>query len=143
LGVTGVFAMPVTSNYLVSHQWTRELRKWGRGRIVAIYFRVADDETVQVGHYGRPHEAVTATQAVAAIMRLGAEALGYEIVIGHRIPPQTIIRTRLISSRVGWRHYPGAHERRPCGCPGCMARGEYNSQRLRKQYERRLSQISQ
>src|SRR5215469_4511792 len=56
LGSTGVFALPVTPNYVVSHQWARELRKWGRGRISAIYFRVPDEELVKVGHYNRPHE---------------------------------------------------------------------------------------
>lgn len=135
-GSTGVFAMPVTPNYVVSHQWTRELRKWGRGRIVAVYFRVPDDEPVTLGHYNRPQEDMTAAQAVAALMRKGSDALGYEVVIPHGIPPQAITRTRLISSRVGWRHYPGAHSRRPCGCPACVARGEYNSQRLREKFER-------
>jgi hypothetical protein len=143
-GSAGVFAMPVTPNYVLSHQWTRELRKWGRGRIVAVYFRVPDDEPVKVGHYGRPHEDMTAAQAVAAIMRQGPAALGYEVVIPHGLPPQTISRTRLISSRVGWRHYPGAHGRRPCGCPACVARGEYNAQRLRERFEQNeRSQASQ
>jgi hypothetical protein len=134
-GSPGVFAMPVTPNYVVSHQWTRELRKWGRGRIVAVYFRVPDDEPVKVGHYSHPHEDMTAAQAVAALMRPEHDALGYQVVIPHGIPPQAITRTRLISSRLGWRHYPGAHSRRPCGCPACVARGEYNSQRLRERFE--------
>jgi hypothetical protein len=137
-GASGVFAMPVTPNYVVSHQWTRELRKWGRGRIVAVYFRVPDDEPVKVGRYNRPHEDMTAAQAVATLMRQGDDALGYEVIIPHGIPPQAITRTRLISSRVGWRHYPGAHSRRPCGCPACVTRGEYNSRRLREKYERGL-----
>lgn len=140
-GSAGVFAMPVTPNFVVSHQWTRELRKWGRGRIGAVYFRVPDDETVTMGHYGRPQEQMTAAQAAAAIMRQGGDALGYEVVISRGIPPQDITHTRLISSRVGWRHYPGAHSRQPCGCPACVTRGEYNAQRLREQYER--SQTSQ
>ena len=40
----GVYAMPVTRNYYVSHQWLRELRRHGGGTIVAVYFRVPDDE---------------------------------------------------------------------------------------------------
>lgn len=137
-GSPGIFAMPVTPNYAVSHQWTRELRKWGGGRIVAIYFRVPDDEPVKVGHFNRPHEDMTAAQAVAAITSQGCDAFGFEVVIPRRIPPQAITRTRLISSRVGWRHFPGAHSRRPCGCPACVGPGEYNSQRLRERYERSL-----
>lgn len=135
-GSIGVFAIPVTPNYVVSHQWARELRKWGRGRIVAVYFRVPDDELVKVGQYGRAHEDMTAAQAVAAIMQQGADALGYEVIIPRRVPSQAITRARLISSRVGWRHFPGAHSRRPCGCPVCLARGEYNSQCLRRRLER-------
>jgi hypothetical protein len=137
-GSTGVFAMPVIPNYVVSHQWARELRKWGRGRIIAVYFRVPDGEPVKIGRYSRPHEDMTAAQAVAAIMRQGSDALGYEVIIPHSIPPQAISRTRIISSRVGWRHYPSAHGRRPCGCPACVARGEYNSQRLRERFESSL-----
>jgi hypothetical protein len=133
--VVGVFALPVTPNFMVTHQWTRELRTWGHGRIGAVYFRLPDDEPVKVGRYNRPHEDMTATQAVATIMRLGVDALGYEVIIPRSIPRGAIVRTRLISSRVGWRHFPGAHDRRPCGCPACLARGEYNSRRLRERLE--------
>lgn len=136
LGAPGVFAMPLTPNYVMSHQWTRELRKWGRGRILAVYFRVPDDEPVMVGPYNRPHEEMTAAEAAATIMRLGHSALGYEVIIPHSIAPEAVMRTRLISSRIGWRHYPDAHGQRPCGCPACLARGEYNSHRLRQTYER-------
>jgi hypothetical protein len=132
----GVFAMPLTPKYVVSHQWARELRKWGRGSILAVYFRVPDDEPVMVGHYSRLHAEMTAAQAVAAIMRLGAEALSSEVIIPCGIPPEAIIRTPLISSQIGWRHFPGAHGRRPCGCPACVARGQYKSRRLRKVLER-------
>lgn len=136
-GSSGVFALPVTPNYVVSHQWARELRKWRRGQILAIYFHLPDDEVVQVGHYGHTHETMSAAQAVALIMRKDAAALGYEVIISRHIPPSDITRTRLISSRVGWRHFPGAHGRRPCGCPACVARGEYNGRRLRERYERK------
>src|SRR5579884_3532143 len=116
-----VFAMPVTANYVLTHQWTRELRKWRRGRIMAVYFRVPDGETVTVGHYNRPHEEMTAAQAVAAIMKQGSAALGSEVLIPRHISPDAITRTRIISCRVGWRHFPAAHGRRPCGCPACIA----------------------
>jgi phage-related protein len=43
----GVFAVPVTRNFYVSHQWLRELKRHNAGRTVAaIYFRVPDDEQV-------------------------------------------------------------------------------------------------
>jgi hypothetical protein len=78
---------------------------------------------------------MTAAQAVAAIMHLGVDALGYEVIISHGIPREAFMRTRLISSRVGWRHFPGAHGRRPCSCLVCLT-GEYNSRRLRERLER-------
>jgi hypothetical protein len=127
-----VFALPVTPNYVVSHQWTRELRKWGRGRIAAVYFRVPDEELVSVGHYNRPHEKMTAAQAVATIMHQGHQALGYEVILAHRISREAIIRTRLISSRIGWRHCPDAHGRLLY-----PVRGQYNSQRLRAKFEQK------
>lgn len=135
-GYSGVFALPVTPYYVVSHQWARELRKWGRGRIAAVYFRLPDEERVKVGRYNRPHEDMTAAQAVAVLMRQGHDALGYEVIVPHRILPKAITRIRLVSGRVGWRHFPGAHGQSPCGCPACIARGEYNSRRLRAGFER-------
>ena len=50
-GPRGVYALPVARNFYVSHQWLRELRRGGRGTIVGVYFRLRDDEPVEVGHY--------------------------------------------------------------------------------------------
>jgi len=33
-------------------------------------------------------------------------------------------KVRDLHKPVGWRHYPGAHGREPCGCPACLPRGE-------------------
>ena len=38
----GVFAVPVTRSFYVSHQWLRELRRRNRGPIAGIYFRIPD-----------------------------------------------------------------------------------------------------
>jgi len=37
----GVYAMPVTRNFYISHQWLRELRRLGGGTIVAVYLAAA------------------------------------------------------------------------------------------------------
>lgn len=50
----GVFAMPVTRNFYVAHQWLRELKRRGQGPIAAVYFRIPDESTVWVGHYSHP-----------------------------------------------------------------------------------------
>ena len=40
----GAFAVPVTRNFFLSHQWLRELKRRGAGPIVGVYFRLGDDE---------------------------------------------------------------------------------------------------
>jgi hypothetical protein len=129
----GVFAMPVVPSYLRSHQWMRELRKWSRGPIAGVYFRIPDDELVWAGRYTCEHRAMSAAQAAAAVMHAEDDALGYEVIILHSIAPSAIQRIRYLSFVVGWRHYPGAHRHRPCGCPACVTRGEYKARRLREQ----------
>ena len=44
----GIFAVPVTRNFYVSHQWLRELRRRIRDPIVGVYFRIPDSEAVWV-----------------------------------------------------------------------------------------------
>ncbi|MEO1296556.1 MAG: hypothetical protein AAFW75_12250, partial [Cyanobacteria bacterium J06636_16] len=63
----GVFAMPVTPEFYISHQWLRELKRNGQRTIAAIYFRIPDDETVFVGHYNKRHCEVTADEAIDII----------------------------------------------------------------------------
>src|SRR4051794_15800290 len=70
-GQKGIYALPVTRNFQVSHQWLRELRRQGGGTIVAVYFRIPDDQPVEIGHYDRGHIPMTASEAVAVM--LGAE----------------------------------------------------------------------
>lgn len=127
--------MPVVPNYFRSHQWMRELRKWGRGPMVGVYFRIPNDEIVLAGRYHGEHRAITAAEAAASVMHAGDDALGYEVVVAHGISPTAIQRIRSLPRVVGWRHFPGAHSRRPCGCPVCATRGEYNVRRLRAAYD--------
>jgi len=60
----GVFAVPVTRNFYVSHQWLRELKRRNQGPIAAVYFRIPDDERVWVGHYNQVHRWLSASEAV-------------------------------------------------------------------------------
>src|SRR5262245_59726187 len=79
-----VYAVPVTRNFYVSHQWLRELKRWGQGAIAAVYFRLPDEELVWLGHYRQGHRRMTAAEAVAAF--LGAEGReGWEVIIPRRI----------------------------------------------------------
>jgi hypothetical protein len=130
---SGIYAMPVTRNFYVSHQWLRELKRRGQGAIAAIYFRVPDEETVYLGHYNRSHRRMTAAEAVATIHD-ASPAEGFEVIVPRRIEAKEIHRARTLPQVVGWRYYPGAHGKRPCGCPYCQ-RGEYGARRLRDRYE--------
>lgn len=126
----GVFAVPVTRDFYLSHQWLRELKRRGKGPVAAVYFRIDDDEPVWVGHYGQAHRRMTAAQAVAEFMAAETRE-GWEVVIPRRIAANEIHRVRRLRQVVGWRYYPDAHGKKPCPCPYCT-RGEYGAASIRR-----------
>ncbi|MBX9579078.1 MAG: hypothetical protein K2X87_02120 [Gemmataceae bacterium] len=127
----GVFAVPVTRSYYVSHQWLRELKRRNAGPIAGVYFRLPDDERVWVGHYGAAHRWMSAAEAVAEFL-LAEDRRGWEVVIPRRVLPSEIHRTRQLPQVVGWRYSPGAKGKPPfCTCRFCT-RGEYGAARLRE-----------
>ena len=127
----GVFAVPVTRNFYVSHQWLRELKRRNCGEIAAVYFRVPDDELVWVGHYNQAHRWMSAAQAVSEFMS-AEDAQGWEVIIPRRIEAREIHRIRRLPQVIGWRYFPKAKGKPPfCTCKFCT-RGEYGSQRMRK-----------
>lgn len=126
----GIFAMPVTRNFSVSHQWLRELRRRGRCSIGGVYFRIPDDEAVWVGHYGQAHQEMTAAVA-AATFSTSANREGWEVIIPRRITAKEIHRIRALPQVVGWRYFPGAKGKPPfCTCKYCT-RGDFGGARLR------------
>jgi len=127
----GVFAVPVTRSFYVSHQWLRELKRRNQGPIAAVYFRIPDEERIWVGHYNQGHRWMSASEAVAEFMT-AADAQGWEVVIPRRIEASEIHKTRRIPQVVGWRFFPSAKGKPPfCTCKFCT-RGEYGSRRLRQ-----------
>lgn len=96
----GVFAMPVTPDFQVTHQWVRDMKQWRPGRIVGIYFRIPDDELVHVGNYRGPHEAMSAAQAAAHLMAQTSMS-GVEVIIPRRIEAKEILRIRNLPQLVG------------------------------------------
>lgn len=154
----GVYAMPVTRNFQVSHQWLRELRRHDGGTIVGIYFRVPDDEPVEVGHYNSLHVPMTAAQAAGLLLaaetrdpaterecdraskavqrqaRLPSSPEGYEVIVPRRIEPSEIIRVKSLPQVVGWRYMPGANGRPPCTCL-CCSSGTYGIRKLLRRVE--------
>jgi hypothetical protein len=129
----GIYASPVVRNFFVSHQWLRELKRRGAGPIVGVYFRIPDDQRVWVAHYRNAHQSMSAAEAVGVIIH-AAEPEGFEVIVPRKIDAAEIHKIRTLRQVIGWRYYPGAHGRKPCGCPYCQ-RGQYGAQKLRKAYE--------
>jgi hypothetical protein len=127
----GVFAVPVTRSFYISHQWLRELKRRNQGPIAGVYFRVPDDERVWVGHYNQRHRWMSASEGVGEFMA-AEDARGWEVVIPRRIEANEIQKTRRVPQVTGWRFYPSAKGNPPfCTCKFCT-RGEYGAQRLRQ-----------
>lgn len=130
-----VYAFPVLASYTITHQWTREVMKWRREPLVGVYFRVADDELVEFGHFNDSLVSVPAAMAAGAVRR-AADARGFEIILRRPIERREITRIAPVRGVVGWRHTPDAHLRRPCGCPACVRSGEPGGRKLRERYDR-------
>ncbi|MGW6913866.1 HEAT repeat domain-containing protein [Kitasatospora sp. NPDC054939] len=126
----GVYCFPVLPSYTLTHQWLRELARFGtRGGLVAVHVRLDDDEEVTVGHYGGERSAVSAAEAVRRIAALD-DPQGWEVIVPRSIRPGEVHRIRAAPQVVGWRYRPGIHGVRPCTCYGCRVRGGYGSRRL-------------
>lgn len=133
-GIRGVFAVPMTRNFFISHQWLRDLKRGRPGPMVGIYFRIPDVETVFASHYNSPKIALTASEASALFANEESDREGFEVVVPRRIEASEIHRTRRLPQVVGWRYRPGSHGTIPCGCSFCQ-RGRYGAKRLRDRFE--------
>jgi hypothetical protein len=130
----GVFAMPVTPNFIATHQWLQELKRGGQRTFVGVYIRLTDTEPVLVSHYANALQPFTAAAASAMIGQRDA-ALGYRVQIPRKMEAGEIVAIRNLPQGIGWRYKPHAHGAPPCGCPACQPRGEIRSRRLRAAYE--------
>jgi hypothetical protein len=127
----GGFAVPITRNFYISHQWLRELKRRNRGPIAGVYFRIPDSQIVWIGHYGRAHQTMTAAQAAAEFMSAESRE-GWEVIIPRRIDPDEIYRTRSLPQVLGWLYFPRAKGTPPfCTCKFCT-RGNYGARKLRE-----------
>src|SRR5579859_3172102 len=126
----GVYAMPVSRNFYASHQWLRELKRARNAPLAGVYFRIPDEQTVWIGHYGQAHRLVTAAEAIAQFSEAD-DPYGWEVVVPRRIEPKEIHKTRRLPQVIGWRYYPKAKGKLPCTCKYCGG-GDYGSAKLRK-----------
>ncbi|MEC4892990.1 MAG: hypothetical protein SAL07_06290 [Oscillatoria sp. PMC 1051.18] len=129
-----VYAMPVLPNFYTSHQWLRELKRDGTKTIYGIYFRIPNNEIVSVGYFNQRHQEMTANEANSLLMKLENPS-GYEVIIPRKIRAREIRKARYLPQIVGWRYFPNAHGRKPCGCPRCLRRGEIKSRKIRAAYQ--------
>lgn len=111
-GTKGVYAMPVTADYAISLQWVRELKRFKKGSIVAVQFRIPDDEPILLGHYHHRHDVMKSAEAVGMFMKL-PDARGYEVIIPRRIEADEIHSIKPVSQTVGWRYFPGSNGTSP------------------------------
>jgi hypothetical protein len=126
--------MPVLKDFMISHQWLRELKNRGIRTIAAIQFRIPDDESVKVGRFGVEPLDTTAAGSVRVFME-HQSGLGLQVMIPRKILAKEITRTYLPSQLVGWRYYPEAHGKPPfCGCDYCQ-RGRIKSRKIRAKYK--------
>ncbi|XRQ06196.1 HEAT repeat domain-containing protein [Actinomadura welshii] len=131
-GVRGVYCFPVLPSYTLTHQWLRELARFGgRGRYVAVHLRLHDDH-VLVGHYAdRDPSTVTAAEAIRLIAKMD-DPRGWEVFVPRAVRPREVHRIRSVPQVAGWRYRPDAHGVRPCTCFGCRDSGGYGARRLRE-----------
>jgi hypothetical protein len=133
LQIRGVYAVPVTPDFYASHQWLRELKRKNRGPVAGVYFRVPDEQSVWMGHYGKSHRLITAAEAVGEFTR-AEDPIGWEVIVPRRIEADEIHRVRQLSQIIGWRFSPDSKGKPPfCTCKFCT-RGEYGSARLRERF---------
>lgn len=116
-----IFAMPVVADYATTFQWTRELRRVHGARMIAIHFRIPDDEEVHVGRYGQPHRTMA---AAASASWVEANPRGAEVIIARRIEANEVIAARVMDQRVGWMDSPESGGRVNCVCQVCLPRGD-------------------
>lgn len=129
-----VFAFPVLASHTLTHQWTREILKWRRQPLIAVYFRAPDAERVSFGHFSSAPVDVSAAEAIAAI-RAAPDARGFEVTFQRAISAREIHRISPVRGVLGWRHTPDAHQRTPCFCPACVPSGTPDGRKRRAAYE--------
>jgi hypothetical protein len=132
----GVYCFPVLPSYTLTHQWLRELARFGsRGGLVAVHIRLDDTQYVLAGSYtDRARDARATVTAAEAVRRISAleDPRGWEVFVPRAIQPREVHRIRTAPQVVGWRYQPDTHGIRPCTCFGCRVRGGYGARRLRE-----------
>lgn len=130
-GRQGIFCMPVTQSFYVSHQWLRELKRRGVRSYVGVYFKLDSNTMLYAGKYHEEHRYIPLGKAIKEIMSM-EDPMGYELLIDRKIEAKEIESIRMLPQNMGWRYFPASHEKGiSCSCPMCLPRGEIKAKRLR------------
>ncbi len=134
-GRRGIFCMPVTQSFYISHQWLRELKRRGVRSYVGVYFKIDSDTMVYAGKYHEEHKHMALGKAIKQFRSM-KDPLGYELLIDRKIEAKEIESIRMLPQNMGWRYFPASHEKEmSCACPMCLPRGEIKAKRLRDKLE--------
>jgi len=115
-----VYAMPVVPDFWTLHQWTREMRRRNGERLVAVHFRLPDDEPVHVGRYAQPHRLLPAAAAARWVMD---HPEGAEIVVPRKVTRREVVAVRQAPQLVGWVQSPDEKDPFGCVCAVCLPDG--------------------
>lgn len=131
----GIFFMPVTQDFNVSHQWLRELKRRGIRTFVGVYFHLSSDEMVWFGKYHQGHQKMELGKALSEFLK-AEDKLGFEFLIERKIESKEIEKIRHLPQTIGWRYSPDSHSRKlSCACPICISPGEINGRKKREKIE--------
>ncbi len=133
-----LFFMPHLNNFLISHQWARELKRSGIKNFMAVDFKLPDNEMVWFGKYSDQHKKLPLNQAMSLFLK-EPDPLGFEFCLERKVTPKEIAKTRHIPKPMGWRYIPHAHGTKPCPCPMCLQKGGYKTQTLKENESWKMS----
>jgi hypothetical protein len=135
---TGLFCMPVISDFYATHQWVREIRQYYSGNnIVAVYFKIPDDEIIFCGKYNEKRVKAKSTEAHKIFISL-EDKMGFQAIIPRKVKRNEITRIKNIPQITGWRYFPKSHEKKRCLCPDFLTKGSYNSNNIKKSRLKKL-----
>ena len=115
-----VFCTPILADFWTTYQWLRELRRGPGQRLLAVHFRVPDDESMFVGRYGEPHLAVKASETAAWVQ---ANPNGAQAILPRKVRQDEVHRLLEMNQLVGWTGCPESDKLFDCVCPACLPPG--------------------
>jgi hypothetical protein len=102
-----VFCVPIVADFQATFQWLRELKRRGHRTAVGVQFRIDDRQEVWLGHFGQPHERLSAAEAVGRYMKT-VDPRGLQVLVPRRVTRSEIMRIRKVPQLMGWRFSPNS-----------------------------------